>query len=82
MLTCARNPGNKTVKIGYRVDAPGMVDLAVISSSGRMVRRLTNTFQKTGMYSTEWNAGNKSGVYFFVLKTGTGKVIRKSIFVQ
>jgi beta-galactosidase len=82
MLTCARNPGNKTVKIGYRVDAPGMVDLAVISSSGRMVRRLTNTFQKTGMYSTEWNAGNKSGVYFFVLKTNDNTTVRKTFVVQ
>jgi hypothetical protein len=82
LLTCARNPGNKTVKIGYRVDAPGMVDLAVISSSGRMVRRLTNTFQKTGMYSMEWNAGNKSGVYFFVLKTNDNTTVKKTFIVQ
>lgn len=82
LLTCARNPGNNTVKIGYRVDAPGMVDLAVISSSGRMVRRLANTFQKTGMYSTEWNAGNKSGVYFFVLKTNDNTTVRKNFIVQ
>jgi hypothetical protein len=82
VLTCARDPGNKAVKIGYRVDAPGMANLSVISPSGRMVRCLANSYKAAGTYSTEWSPSALSGVYFIVLKTGNNTMVRKSFMVQ
>jgi hypothetical protein len=79
---CAQNPGNKNVRVKYRVDVPGAVNLSVVSFSGRTVGCLTNAYHKAGAYSLEWNPLNKSGVYFFVLKTNSDKTIRKALMVQ
>jgi beta-galactosidase len=82
ILTCLSNPENKNIHIGYRVGVSGMVNLSVVSPSGRTVRCLSNSFQKAGSYSMEWNAKAKSGVYFVVLKTDNGSVVRKALMVQ
>ncbi len=82
LLSCVQNPGSKNIRVDYRVDVPGAVNLSVISSSGRAVSCLTNKYHQTGTYSLEWNPMNKSGVYFFVLKTSNDKTIRKALMVQ
>jgi beta-galactosidase len=82
MLTCMRNPGNRNFHIDYRVGVAGMVHLSVISPSGRVVKSLANTYEKAGAYSMEWNPADKSGVYFIVLKTDNGSVVRKALMVQ
>jgi beta-galactosidase len=81
-IACSRNPGNKNIRIGYRVDVPGKVNLSVVSSSGRMVKNLTNSFHKAGEYSTEWNAMSGSGVYFLVLKMNNDEMVRKTFMAQ
>jgi beta-galactosidase len=81
-FTCVQNPGNKNIRVNYRVDNPGAINLSVISFSGRLISCLTNKYHKAGAYSLEWNPMNKSGVYFFVLKTDNGKTIRKALMVQ
>ena len=82
LFTCARIPGGKNIRIRYDVDYPGMVNLSVISSSGRTVTCLTNKCLRAGTYSADWNAVNKGGVYFFVLKIGSDLMIRKAIIVR
>jgi beta-galactosidase len=82
ILTYSRNPGNKNIRIGYRIEVPGKVSLSVISPSGRIVKTLVNTFCKSGAYSMEWNAKARSGVYFIVLKTDNGTLVRKSVVAQ
>jgi hypothetical protein len=64
------------------VDVPGAVNLSVISPSGRTVSCLTNKYHKAGTYSMDWNPVNKSGVYFFVLKTNDNRMVRKEFLVQ
>ena len=81
-LACAHNPGSTALRVRYRVNVPGMINLSVVSPSGRMVQCLTNSYQKAGAYSAEWNAVNKSGVYFFVLKTNNNRIVRKAVMVQ
>jgi beta-galactosidase len=81
-LACAHTPGSNALRVRYRVDVPGLINLSVVSPSGRMVQCLTNSYQKAGSYSTEWNAMNKSGVYFFVLKTNNNRIVRKAVMVQ
>jgi len=71
LFTCTQNPGSKNVRVRYRVERPGAISLSVISPSGRTISCLTNNYHKAGTYSLDWNPVNKSGVYFFVLKTMT-----------
>ena len=82
MFTCTQNPGSKNIRAHYRVDVPGNVGISVVSSSGSLVGRLTDKYHKAGTYSSDWNATNKSGVYFFVMKTDAGKIVRKAFMVQ
>jgi hypothetical protein len=82
LFSCVQNPVDKNIRVNYRVDVPGRISLSVVSSSGQTIRCLTNTFHKAGTYSVDWNTMNKSGVYFFVLKTKNDKMIRKAIMVQ
>ena len=82
LLTCAHNTGSKNIRVRYRVDVPGDIKLSVISPSGRMINSLTNSYHEAGTYSTEWNAKTRSGVYYFVLKTNSNKIVRKVFVVQ
>jgi beta-galactosidase len=82
LLACAQDFGNKNMRISYRVNDPGIVNLSVVSSSGRTIRCLTDNYHEAGTYSAEWNAKNKNGVYFLVLKTKNDKTVRKAILVH
>jgi beta-galactosidase len=82
LLTCTHNPGGKKMLVTYRVDVPGTINLSVVSSSGRLVNCLTNKYHKAGTYSMDWNPMNKSGVYFFVLKTNNNQMVRKAFLVR
>jgi hypothetical protein len=80
LLTCTHNPGGKNIRVGYRLDTPGAINLSVVSSSGRVVNCLTSKYHKAGTYSMEWDATGKSGVYFLVLKTNNNRMVRKAFF--
>jgi len=82
LFTCTQNPGSKNVRVRYRVDVPGAISLSVISPSGRTISCLTNNYHKAGTYSLDWNPVNKSGVYFFVLKTNDNRMVRKEFLVR
>jgi len=82
VLAFSQNPGNKNVRVNYRVDAPGRITLSVVSSSGRLVQCLTSAYHAAGNYFASWNAIGKSGVYFLVLRTENGKMARKAFLVQ
>ena len=79
---CVQNPGKKNIRIDYRVAAPGIIHISIMSPSGRIVRCLANKYHKIGNYSLEWNANNPSGVYFFVMKTDNNLSVRKALIVQ
>ena len=82
LLSCTQNPDAKNIRAKYRVNAAGMINLSVVSSSGRTIHCLTNSYQKAGTYAVDWNAEYKSGVYFFVLKTNGATMVRKAIKVR
>jgi beta-galactosidase len=82
LLNCIQNPGAKNIRAKYRVNAAGMINLSVVSSSGRTIHCLTNSYQKAGTYAVDWNAGNKGGIYFFVLETNNNKTVRKAVIVR
>jgi hypothetical protein len=75
-------PGSKNIRVNYLVGAAACVTLSVVSSSGRMVGCLTNKYHQSGAYTLDWNAINKTGVYFLVLKVNNDVVVRKAFIVQ
>jgi beta-galactosidase len=81
-LNCTRTSGTNVLRVSYRVDVPGTIHLSVITPSGRVVQSLTNGYHKEGTYSKEWNPTGKNGVYFFVLKTDNGSIVRKAFVVE
>jgi 1,4-alpha-glucan branching enzyme len=82
LLACTNTPGGKNIMVRYGVSAPGPVSLSVIAPSGRTINCLTNKYHAAGMYSLDWKAASKSGVYIFALKTNEGAVVRKAFVVQ
>jgi beta-galactosidase len=81
-LNCTRTSGTNVLRVSYRLDVPGTIHLSIITPSGRVVQSLTNGYHKEGTYSKEWNPTGKNGVYFFVLKTDNGSIVRKAFVVE
>lgn len=78
------NPFNPGTAISYRLSAVSDVQLTVHNALGQKVSTLVNGRQKAGSHSVTFNAaGLASGVYFYRLRLGNGKVLsRKMILLQ
>jgi flagellar hook assembly protein FlgD len=80
------NPFNPSTTIGYRLDTPARVRLAVYDMRGRQVRTLVDQYQADGKYTVRWNANDDgssmlpSGTYFVQLRVGDQTSIRKMIY--
>jgi hypothetical protein len=80
------NPSAGPVRIGYDLEATGVVSVEIYRGSGAVERRIAVGRQSAGYHEAVWdgrdNAGNvvPSGVYFSRIKTGerqiAGKIIR------
>jgi hypothetical protein len=81
-FSCVQMPGSKNIRVNYLLDAAAHVNLSVVSSSGRMIGCLTNKYHQAGAYTLDWNAINKTGVYFIVLKANNDVVVRKAFVMQ
>ena len=82
LLACARNSGTSAMRVSYRVDIPGAINLSIVSPSGRIVQSLTTGYHKAGTYSKEWSPTAQNGVYFIVLKADNCKTVKKAFVVQ
>ncbi len=59
------NPFNPTTTIGYTLERPARVDLAVYDIGGRLVRRLAMGWREAGTHETRFDATRlPAGVYF------------------
>jgi len=85
------NPFNPSTTIKF--DIPSgvekvWVELSVYNIRGQLVRRLVNEEKKPGKYSLEWDGRYtngrpaSSGVYFYRIKAGEFKVIRKMVLLK
>jgi Secretion system C-terminal sorting domain len=75
------NPFNPSINITYNVAQPGVVDLKIYDTLGRLVATLVNESRSPGVYSTVWNNNSiSSGMYFIKFSMGninqTQKIIR------
>ena len=82
------NPFNPRTTIGFELDAPRGVTLAVYDLSGRLVRTLLAGWSPSGPQSLIWDGkGNSgeavaSGTYLLRLETATGVASRKMMLVR
>ncbi|MBI3006072.1 MAG: T9SS type A sorting domain-containing protein, partial [Ignavibacteriales bacterium] len=65
------NPFNPETNISYRLSTDAHVTLRVFDVLGREVATLVRNFQKAGLHSVRFSAGNlPSGIYFYRIEAG------------
>ena len=77
------NPFNPTTTIEYSIIKDGQVNLEVFDVLGRKVAELVNEQKAAGSYSVEFDASNlPSGIYFYVLTSGSFKDSKKLLLLK
>ena len=65
------NPFNDQTMIRFSIPKPADIDLSVYNFTGQRVATLIHTHLSAGSHSISWNAaGQNSGIYFVMLKSG------------
>jgi len=82
------NPFNTATTIRYEVGGRARVSLRVYEITGQLVRQLVSETQGAGLHQVVWdgrNAGGvavSSGVYFYELRAGTFRAVRKMVLMK
>lgn len=77
------NPFNPTTTIKYTIGINGKVQLIVYDLLGREVDVLVNDYQSKGNYNIIFDATNlSSGVYYYILKSGSLVESKKLILIK
>lgn len=77
------NPFNPVTNIRYRIPADGNVMLKVFDATGNVAATLVNGMQSSGDHEVAMNAaGLSSGIYFYELRTGSLREVKKFILLK
>jgi hypothetical protein len=77
------NPFNPTTNINFDIKAKGMVTLKVFDILGNEVATLVNEELNTGGYNITFDAASyTSGVYFYELRAGEFRDVKKMLLVK
>jgi hypothetical protein len=77
------NPFNPKTLINYKLRMTTDVELTIYTLLGEQVQTLLSEKQSAGVYSIEWDAsGLASGIYYYVLNTGSHRYAKKMILVR
>lgn len=77
------NPFNPSTRISYSLPSSSYVTLKVFDILGNEVALLINTIKEAGNHEVTFNAGNLSnGVYFYELKAGGMRSVKKLILLK
>jgi len=77
------NPFNPTTTIKYSIGSQQLAVLKVYDVLGREVATLVNEIRQPGNYEVEFNASKlSSGIYFYTLRAGDFKQVRKMIIMK
>ncbi len=77
------NPFNPVTQIKFDVPRVSNVKLVIFDVLGREVAVLVNGEMKPGVYNADWNASSfASGVYFYEIKAGDYRDVKKMILVK
>jgi hypothetical protein len=70
-LRSVPNPARGRATIGFRLPAPAMTRLSIVSSAGIEIATLVNERLAAGEHAASWNTGSvPDGVYFYRLRCG------------
>jgi flagellar hook assembly protein FlgD len=82
------NPFTSSTRISYDVPKSDHVILRVFDPSGHLIVLLVNENLAAGTYHTNWDGkddnGNfvRSGMYFYELRTSSGRLVKKMMLLQ
>ena len=77
------NPFNPSTTIKYQTPKDGQVRLIIYDALGRVVRTLVDEYKPSGRYSVEFEAsGLSTGTYFYSLKAGDFKSVKKMTLIK
>jgi hypothetical protein len=77
------NPFRSKTVISYQLLVISNIELCVYDPMGRKINTLVKGIQQPGRYEVEWDAeGMAQGIYFYELKTGQSRQVRKMIRIK
>jgi len=77
------NPFNPSTMINYQLSMNNEVDLSIYNLLGQKVATLVSKKQAAGSYQVEWDASAyASGVYYYVLKAGEFRDVKKMVYLK
>lgn len=77
------NPFNPETKIKFSISKASHVSLVVYDLNGSEVVRLVDQERQPGEYEATFNSAKlSSGVYFYELKTGSTRLVRKAVLMK
>jgi hypothetical protein len=77
------NPFNPKTIINYEFPITNSVDLTIYDMLGQKVETLVSEKQAAGHHQVEWNAENlPSGVYYYMIKSGDFRDVKKMILLK
>jgi len=77
------NPFNPSTTIKFSLAKAGRATLTVYSVTGQKIATLFNKRMNAGQVEVRWNASRlASGVYFYELKSGSFKAVKKMLLVK
>jgi len=83
ILTASPNPFNPITALGYRLPAPGSVQIRVYDTAGREVAALVNGWKEAGSHEVTFDgSGLASGVYLVRMEAGGGIQTQKLILLK
>ena len=86
MLYVHPNPASESIYVAFFLSEPSVVDLAVFTVSGVLVRRLEGSARSAGMHGVVWNGRTEagrpaaSGMYLIRLEARGHTETRKVLF--
>jgi len=77
------NPFNPTTAIGYRLLAVSDVELTIHNILGQKIATLVSEKKNAGSYQAVWDgSGFPSGIYYYVLKAGEFRDVKKMVLLR
>jgi len=82
------NPFNSMTGIKYSIPNDSKVEITIYNTLGQRVKTLISQDKKAGNYEVFWKGDNNtgqrigSGIYFYMVKAGNYRDIKKMVFIQ
>jgi hypothetical protein len=77
------NPFNPRTIVNYELPITNYVELIIYNPIGQMIAILVSKNQYAGSYQVEWDAsGFASGIYYYMIRVGDFRAVRKMILLQ